>query len=118
MLQPFFYSKSVFTFKVQFNILHLFITLLLRDSRTIDKLVIIDSAVNNLNYRLNNVLADLSHCYSSTLSTLSNYYYINVSGCPLSTFDSKHINTFLPHGEKQYEEFRKSLSEVITNLYI
>ena len=41
-----------------------------------------------------------------------------VSGCPLSTFDSKHINTFLPHGEKQYEEFRKSLSEVITNLYI
>ena len=38
---------------------------------TSDKHVMIDSAVKDLNCRLNNLLADFSHCNSNTLSTLS-----------------------------------------------
>ena len=35
-----------------------------------NKHVLIDNAVNDLNCRLNNLLADFSHCSSSTLSAL------------------------------------------------
>ena len=43
----------------------------------------IDSAVKDLNCRLNNLLADFSHCNSNTIFTLFNYYCINVYGCQL-----------------------------------
>ena len=40
---------------------------------------------------------------SNTLSTLINSYCMLVYGCHLWKFNGKHINTFLLHGEKQYE---------------
>ena len=61
---------------------------------TSDKHVMIDSAVKDLNCRLNNLLADFSHCNSDTLSTLFNSYCMNVYGCQLWKFNGKHINTF------------------------
>ena len=62
----------------------------------------IDSAVKNLNCRLNNLLADFSHCNSNTLSTLSNSYCMNVHvyGCQLWKFNGKHFNTFFYCMEK------------------
>ena len=54
----------------------------------------IDSAVEDLNCRLNNLLADYFHCNSNTLSTLFNSYCMNVYGCQLSKCNGKHINTF------------------------
>ena len=48
---------------------------------TSDKHVMIDSAVKDLNCRLNNLLADFSHCNSNTLFTLFNSYCMNVYGC-------------------------------------
>ena len=54
----------------------------------------IDSAVKDLNCRLNNLLADFSHCNSNTLSTLFNSYCMNIYGCQLWKFNGKHINTF------------------------
>ena len=61
---------------------------------TSDKHVMVDSAVKDLNCRLNNLLADFSHCNSDTLSTLFNSYCMNVYGCQLWKFNGKHINTF------------------------
>ena len=61
---------------------------------TSDKHVMIDSTVKDLNCRINNLLADFSHCNSDTLSTLFNSYCMNVYGCQLCKFNSKHINTF------------------------
>ena len=61
---------------------------------TSDKHVMIDSAVKDLNCRLNNLLADFSHCNSDTISTLFNSYCMNVYGCQLWKFNGKHINTF------------------------
>ena len=67
---------------------------------TSDKHVMIDSAVKDLNCRLNNLLADFSHCNSNTLSTLFNSYCMNVYGCQLWKFNGKHINTFFYCMEK------------------
>ena len=61
---------------------------------TSDKHVMIDSAVKDLNCRLNNLLAEFSHCNSNTLSTLFNSYYMNIYGCQLWKLNGKHINTF------------------------
>ena len=57
----------------------------------------IDSAVKDLNCRLNNLLADFSHCNSNTLSSfhLFNNYCMNAYGCQLCKCNGKHINTFL-----------------------
>ena len=50
---------------------------------TSDKHVMIDSAVKNLNCRLNNLLADVFYCHSTTLSNSFNSYCMNVYGCQL-----------------------------------
>ena len=61
---------------------------------TNDKHVMIDSAVRDLNCRLNNLFPDFSHCNSNTLSTLFNSYCMNLFGCQLWKFNGKHVNTF------------------------
>ena len=61
---------------------------------TSDKHVMIDSAVKDLNCRLNTLLADFSHCNSNTLSTLFHSYCMNIYGCQLWKFSGKHIYTF------------------------
>ena len=78
----------------------------------------IDSAVKDLNCRLNNFLVDFSHCNSNTLSTLFNSYCMNVYGCQPRKFNGKHINTFYCMKKKQYKEFGRFLLEVITELYL
>ena len=60
---------------------------------TSDKHVMIDSAVKNLNCRLNNLLADVSYCHSTTISNLFNSYCMNVYGCQLWKFNGKRVNT-------------------------
>ena len=67
---------------------------------TSDKHVMIDSAVKDLNCRLNNLLADFSHCNNNTLSTLFNSYCMNVYGCQLWKLIGKHNNTFFCCMEK------------------
>ena len=45
-----------------------------------NKHVLIDNAVNDLNCRVNNLLADFAHCSSSTLSALFKTYCMNIYG--------------------------------------
>ena len=67
----------------------------------------IDSAVKDLNCRLNNLLADFSHYNSNTLSTLFNSYCMNVYGCQLWKFNGKHINTFFTARRKAIQRIWK-----------
>ena len=89
---------------------------------TSDKHVIIDSAVKNLNCRFNNLFADFSHCNSNTLSTLFNFYCMNVYGCQLWKFNSKHINTFFTAWRKAIQGiwkmyFRSRSWKMLNNEY-
>ena len=84
---------------------------------TTDKHFMIDSAVKQMNCKLNNLFADFSDCNINTLSTLFNSYCMNVNGCQLWKSNDNHINTFLTAWIK-YVEFGRFLLEVISNLYI
>ena len=55
--------------------------LVLRHSSTIGKQEFHLDLPQNLNMRLNNLLAEFSHCDSGTLSTLFRTYCINIYGC-------------------------------------
>ena len=73
---------------------------------TSDKHVMKDSAVKDLNCRLNNLLADFSHSnIRSTLFTLFNAYCMNVYGCQVWKFNGKHINTL-------FTALRKALRQI------
>ena len=63
-----------------------------------------------MNYRLNNLLADFSHCNSDTLSTLFNSYYMNVYGCQLWKFNGKHIYKY--HINTFFTALRKAIQRI------
>ena len=48
------------------------------------------NAVNDLNCRLNNLLADFSHCDSKTLSVLFRTYCMNVYGSQIWAFNKTY----------------------------
>ena len=52
------------------------------------------NAVNDLNCRLNNLLADFSHCDSKTLSVLLRTYCMNVYGSQIWAFNKTYMNKF------------------------
>ena len=78
--------------------------------------VLIDNALNDLNYRLNNLLA---HCSSSTLSALFKTFCMNIYGsqiCPHNIIRIVQANfTYL--GEKLFGDSGKYSTELITNLF-
>ena len=43
-----------------------------------DEHVIVDNSITGMNMRLNNLLAEISHCDSGTLSTLFRTYCMNI----------------------------------------
>ena len=47
----------------------------------------IDSAVKQMNCKINNLIADFSDCNINTISTLFNSYCMNVNGCQLWKFN-------------------------------
>ena len=51
------------------------------------------NAVNDLNCSLNNLLADLSHCDSKTLSVLFRTYCMNVYGSEIWAFNKTYLNS-------------------------
>ena len=65
----------------------------------------IDSAVKDLDCRLNNLPVNFTHCNSNTLSPLFNFYCLHVYGCQLSKFKGKHIKTF-------FTAWRKAIQKV------
>ena len=58
------------------------------------KNVLIDNAVIDLNIRINNLLADFSHCDCITLSTLFKSYCMNVYGSQIWRFNDKYLSKF------------------------
>ena len=56
--------------------------------------ILVDNAVNDLNCKLNNLLADFSHCNNSTLFVLFQSYCMNVYGCQIWYYIIKYVNKF------------------------
>ena len=56
--------------------------------------VLIGNAVSDLNCRLNNLLADFSHCDSNTLSLLFQSYCMNIYGSQMWQFNTRFVNQF------------------------
>ena len=67
--------------------------------------MLVDNAVNDLNCKLNNLLADFSHCNSSTLSVLFQSYCMNVYGCQIWSYNIKYVN-------KYYTAWRKAIRRI------
>ena len=63
------------------------------------------NAVNDLNCRLNNLLADFSHCDSKTLSVLFRTYCMNVYGSQIWAFNKTYLNKF-------YVAWRKAIRRI------
>ena len=76
------------------------------------------NAVNDLNCKLNNLLGDFSHCYSSTLSVLFQSYCMNVYGCQIWSYNINMFINSIPHGGKLSDEFGKLITELIINCYM
>ena len=68
-------------------------------------IILVDNAVNDLNCKLNNPLADFSHCNSSTLSILFQSYCMNVYGCQIWSYNIKYVN-------KLYTAWRKAIRRI------
>ena len=67
--------------------------------------VIIDNAITDMNMRVHNLLAKLSHCDSGTLSTLFRTYYINIYGCQTWIYNGNNLDIF-------YITWRKAIRRV------
>ena len=65
------------------------------------------NAVNDLNCRLNNLLADFSHCDSKTLSVLFRTYCMNVYGSQIWAFNKTYLNKFYVAWRKPIRRFWK-----------
>ena len=73
-----------------------------------------DSAVNDLFMRTNNLIADFSYTHSSTLSVLFQSYCMNVYGSQLWSYnDLRAVKDFTRHGEKLFEGFGVFIKEHI-----
>ena len=66
------------------------------------KHVLIKNAIKDLNSRLNCLMADFSHCDSSTLSVLFNTYCMNIYGSQLWNYNNKFADSF-------YTAWRKAI---------
>ena len=66
------------------------------------KHILIGNAVKDLNCRLNCLLADFSHCDSSTLSVLFTTYCMNVYGSQMWSYNNKSVEPF-------YTAWRKAI---------
>ena len=83
----------------------------------INKKVLPLNAVDDLNCRLNNLLADFSYCDSKTLSVLFRRYCMNVYGSQIWAFNKAYFN-FMWRGEMLLEESGSYLIELITIYWI
>ena len=70
-----------------------------------NKNVLTLNAVNDLSCRLNNLLADFSHCDSKTLSVLFRTYCMNVYGSQIWAFNKTYLNKF-------YVAWRKAIRRI------
>ena len=66
---------------------------------------LVDNAVNDLNFKLNNLLAYFLHCNSSTLSVLFQSYCMNAYGCQIWSYNNIYIN-------KYYTAWRKAIRRI------
>ena len=83
-----------------------------------NKHVLIDNAVNDLNCRLNNLLADFAHCSSSTLSALFKTYCMNIYGSQIWAYIVRIVQAnFTYIGEKLLGDCGKYRIELITNIF-
>ena len=71
----------------------------------INKNVLPLNAFNDLNCRLNNLLADFSHCDSKTLSVLYRTYCMNVYNSQIWAFNKNCLNKF-------YVAWRKAIRRI------
>ena len=76
-----------------------------------DDNVIIDNAITDINMRLNNLLAEFSHCDSGTLSTLFRTHCINIYGCQTWRYNGNYL-------DKLYTTWRKAIRRVWEKTYI
>ena len=67
--------------------------------------ILVDNAVNDLNCKLNHLLADFLHCNSSTLSVLYQSYCMNVYGCQIWSYNIKYVN-------KYYTAWKKAIRRI------
>ena len=72
--------------------------------------MLIDNAVNDLNCRLNNLLADFAHCSSSTLSALFKTYCMNIYGSQIWPYSKNCPSKF-------YISWRKAIRRLWKILY-
>ena len=80
----------------------------------------IDSAVNDLLMRTNNLIADFSYTHSSTLSVLYKSYCMNVYGSQLCGVIKilEQLEDFTRHGDKLLEEFGALIKKHIIYLFM
>ena len=79
----------------------------------------IDSAVNDLFMRTNNLITDFSYTHSSTLSVLFQSYCMNVYSSQLGSYnDLEQLKDFTRHGEKLFEGFGVLIKEHIIYLFM
>ena len=79
--------------------------------------MLIDNAVNDLNCRLNNLLADFAHCSSSTLSALFKTYCMNIYGSQIWAYSKNCPSKFYTSWRKALGDCGKYRIEHITNLF-
>ena len=84
-----------------------------------NKHVLIDDAVRDLNCRLNNIVADFAHCRSSTLSALYKTYCMNIYGSRIWPYNKNCPSKFyiIILGENLFGDSRKYRIELITNFF-
>ena len=72
-----------------------------------DENVIIDNDITDMYIRLNNLLAEFSHCDIGTLSTLFGTYCMNIfyMGVKRGDIIATIWMNFILHGERQFAEF-------------
>ena len=80
--------------------------------------MLIDNDVNDLNCRLNNLLADFAHCSSSTLSALFETYCMNIYGSQVWPYSKNCPSKFYIFWRRElFGDCGKYRIELITNLF-